>query len=155
MSKIVAILLAGFVSGALDLLSAFASYVSQGATVEGILKYIASGIVGPTAPQGGIAMACFGLFMHFALTTAMAAIFMIAAMKINFLTTRTWVAAVIYGVITWAAMVYFVVPFSAVAGWNLPHGWSIVSGLLAHVFYIGVPIAHITEFALRDPKRLA
>lgn len=150
MRKVTAILLAGFVSGALDILAAFASYVSQGATVEGILKYIASGVLGPTAMQGSIAVAWLGLAFHFALTTVMAAIFLFAALKIKILTTRPWLAGGVYGVITWAVMVYIVVPTSGAPGWKLPQDWNIVSGLMAHIFYVGVPIAHITQFGLRD-----
>ena len=151
----VIVLLGGLVSGALDILSAFASYVAQGATVEGILKYIASGLVGPAAMQGGIAMAWLGLLIHFALTTIMAAIFMMAAVKISSLASRTWLTGGLYGVITWAAMVYVVVPVSGVTGWKLPQGWSIVSGLLAHIFYVGIPIAQITQYGLRNSDKSA
>jgi uncharacterized membrane protein YagU involved in acid resistance len=150
MRKLTAILLAGFVSGALDILSAFASYVSQGATVEGILKYIASGVLGPTAMQSGAAVAWLGLALHFALTTIMAAIFLFTALKIKLLTTRPWFAGSVYGVITWAVMVYVVVPLSGAPSWKLPQDWNIVSGLLAHIFYVGVPIAHITQSGLRN-----
>ena len=149
MRKTVAIALAGLVSGALDLVAAFASYSTQGATVEGILKYIASGVVGPAAMQGGMAMAGLGLLFHFALTTGMAAVFLGAALKLRALSAQPWLWGSIYGVLTWVAMVYVIVPLSAVPGWNLPHGWAIVSGLLAHIFYVGVPIAHITHRGLR------
>ena len=152
MKKLFTIILGGVVAGTLDILSAFASYTSQGATVEGILKYVAGGVVGPAAMQGGIAMAWLGLLIHFALTTIMAAIFMYAALKKNFLTTHAWLSGSIYGVITWVVMVYIAVPLSAVVGWKLPTGWNIVSGLLAHIFYVGVPIAHITRFGLRDEE---
>jgi hypothetical protein len=150
MNKTSTIVVAGLLTGTLDILSAFASYVAQGATVEGILKYIASGLVGSTALQGGIAFAWLGLLLHYALTTGMAAVFMLVAQRINVLTTRPWVTGSIYGVITWAVMVYVVVPLSSVKGWNLPQGWNIVSGLLAHVFYVGIPIAHLTRYSLRS-----
>jgi len=152
MRKTAAIIVGGALTGTVDILAAFASYVSQGATVEGILKYIASGVLGPTAMQGGIATALLGLLFHFALTTGMAAIFMLAALKLNTLTKRPWLAGCIYGVITWAAMVYIVVPLSAVTGWKLPLGWSIVGGLLSHIFYVGIPIAHITRYSLRTAE---
>jgi len=148
MKKSVAIILAGVTAGALDIVAAFASYVSQGATVEGILKYIASGAIGPAAMQGGIAIAWLGVLVHFSITTVMAAVFMYAAIKINILTTRPWLAGTLYGFVTWAIMVYIAVPLSATVGWKLPTGWNIVSGLLGHIFYVGIPIAHITRAAL-------
>lgn len=149
MRRIQTLVLAGFVAGALDMLAALASYVSQGATVDGILKYIASGLLGAAAMQGGMAVAALGLLFHFALTTGMAAVFLLAALRFPALTLRPWLWGTIYGVLTWLAMVYVVVPLSAVPGWKLPQGWSIVSGLLSHIFYVGVPIAHITQYGLR------
>jgi len=152
MRRIVAIVVAGLVAGALDILAAFASYVSQGATVEGILKYIASGLLGASALQGGMAMVWLGLLCHFVLTTGMATVFLLAAQRLRALTVHPWLWGSVYGVLTWVAMVYVVVPLSGVVGWKLPEGWSIVSGLLSHIFYVGVPIAHITQWGLRGPN---
>lgn len=144
------IVLAGMVSGGLDILAAFASYTAQGATVEGILKHIASGLLGPAAMQGGVVFAWVGLLCHFLLATAMAAIYFVAAQKHRALTAHPWPWGSIFGVLTWVAMVFVVVPLSAVTGWKLPQGWSIVGGLLAHIFYVGVPIAHIVQYGLRN-----
>lgn len=149
MRKTVAILLAGLVTGVIDIVAAFASYSTQGATPEGVLKYIASGVVGASAMQGGAGTAALGLLFHLLLTTGMAAVFVAAALKLPALAERPWLWGTVYGVLTWAAMVYVVVPLSGVPGWKLPQGWAIVSGLLSHVFYVGVPIAHITRHALR------
>lgn len=153
MRRVSTMVLAGLVAGTLDILAAFASYVSKGATVEGILKYIASGLFGAAAMQGGTAMVWTGLLCHFALTTAMAAIFLGAALKYGALLDRPWLWGSVYGLLTWVAMVYVVVPLSAVPGWKLPEGWSIVSGLMSHIFYVGVPIAHIAQYGLRDMRR--
>lgn len=144
------IVVAGLVSGAVDILGAFASYTAQGATVQGILKYIASGLLGPSAMQGGVGIAGVGLLCHFLLTMGMAAIYLAAARKLPMLATQPWRWGSVYGVLTWIAMVFVVVPLSAVAGWKLPQGWSIVGGLLAHIFYVGVPIAHIVQHGLRE-----
>jgi hypothetical protein len=143
------IAVAGLVSGAVDILGALASYTAQGATVQGILKYIASGLLGPSAMQGGVEVAAVGLLCHFLLTTAMAAIYLAAAQRLRILATQPWWWGGVYGVLTWIAMVFVVVPLSGVAGWKLPQGWSIVGGLLAHIFYVGVPIAHIVQHGLR------
>ncbi|RZJ10477.1 MAG: hypothetical protein EOP39_08690 [Rubrivivax sp.] len=151
MRKTAAILIAGFVAGAVDLLGALASYTSKGATVDGILKYIATGLVGPSAMQGGAGMVALGLACHFGLTILMAAAFVAASLKISDLTRRPWLWGTVYGVITWAVMVYVAVPMSGVPGWKLPQGWDIVSGLLAHIFYVGVPIAFIAQWGLREP----
>jgi hypothetical protein len=143
---------AGTVSGAVDILAALASYTAQGATVQGVLKYIASGLLGPAAMQGGAEIAWVGLACHFLLTTAMAAIYLFAARKLPLLAIQPWRWGSVYGVLTWLAMVFVVVPLSGVTGWKLPQGWSIVGGLLSHIFYVGVPIAHIVQFGLRGSR---
>lgn len=143
MRRASAIVVAGLVSGTLDILSAFASYTAQGATVQGILKYIASGLLGPAAMQGGLGVAGVGLLCHFFLTTAMAAVYGVAAHQRRGLANRPWLWGSLYGALTWVAMVFIVVPLSGVPGWKFPVGWNIVGGLLAHIFYVGVPIAHI------------
>ena len=149
MRRFTPILLAGLVTGALDIVSAFASYATQGFTPDGILKYIASGLVGPTAMKGGAEMVALGLLCHLGLTTAMAAIFLFAAQRFSALVARPWFWGLVYGFLTWVGMVYVVVPLSGAPGWKLPQGWAIVSGLMAHFFYVGVPIAHITQWGLR------
>lgn len=155
MHRTLTIILAGLVAGALDILAAFASYTAQGATVQGILTYIASGLLGPGAMQGGVTVAWVGLACHFLLTTAMAACYLAAAHRLRALATHPWLWGSVYGVLTWAAMVYVVVPLSGVTSWKLPHGWSIVGGLLAHIFYVGVPIAHIVRHGMRDAQPTA
>lgn len=149
------IVAAGMASGTVDILAALASYTAQGATVQGILKYIASGLLGPAAMQGGMETAWVGLACHFLLTTAMAAIYLFAARQFKSLATQPWAWGGVYGVLTWLAMVFVVVPLSGAPGWKIPQGWSIIGGLLAHIFYVGVPIAHIVRLGLRDSRPTA
>ena len=153
-----AIIVAGLVTGTLDILSAFAGYVPHGATVTGILKFIASGLIGPGALKGGDAIAVLGLATHYALATAMAATYVGAALKAPMILSRPWVYGIVYGVLTYIAMAFIIVPHSGVSGWKLPHGWDIVSGLLAHCLFVGTPIAHFARFYLTSdtgPKAAA
>jgi hypothetical protein len=146
-----AILWGGLVAGTLDILSAFASYVPHGATELGILKYVASGLIGPGAMKGGDAVALLGLGVHFGLTTIMAAVFVAAAIKLPWLLARPWLWGCAYGLLTYVLMVYIIVPHSGALGWKLPVGWDIVSGLWAHFFFVGTPIAHIAKHFLQEP----
>jgi hypothetical protein len=150
-----AIILASFTAGALDLLSAFASYVPDGASVTGVLHYIASGLIGARAMTGGISTAALGLAAHFALTTAMAAIYFAVASRAPAILARPWLFGCLFGLITYVAMVYVVVPYSGVSGWDLPKGWPIVSGVLAHCFFVGAPIAHYAKHFLAPPHAVA
>ena len=137
-----AVLLGGLIAGTLDILSAFASYVPNGATEVGILHYIASGLIGKEAAEaGGAGTAALGLAVHYALTLTMALIFVLAAKAAPALARNPWISGPLYGVLVYGAMTYLIVPHSRVAHWALPHGWSIVGGLMAHCLYVGLPIA--------------
>lgn len=148
MKTILAILIGGVIAGALDILSAFASYIpnGEGTTVTSILQYIACGVIGPEqAFAGGTATALMGLAFHFGLTIGMAVVFVFAARFVPLLLTYEWIAGVVFGIATYVVMVYVIVPNSNVPGWTPAEGWNIVAGLMAHIFYVGLPIALIAK----------
>jgi hypothetical protein len=126
-------------------LSAFASFVPHGASVIGILQYLASAVIGARAFTGGAATAVLGLAVHFSLTTAMAGAFVLAARRIPSLLQWPWVSGPCYGIVLCVFMGHVAVPLSAVANWNPPAGWDLVGALLAHSFYVGLPIAFIAR----------
>ena len=76
--NLTAILLGGFVAGAIDISYAIIANLARVAP-EKVLQSVASGLLGRAAYQGGAATASLGLFLHFAMTIAMAAIFVAAA----------------------------------------------------------------------------
>jgi hypothetical protein len=151
MKILIAIVLGGLTAGALDILSAFATYVPRGATEMGILQYIASGALGPGAMDGGWRSAAIGLGAHFALTLAMAAVFALASLVLPVVARAAWITGPIYGVIVYAAMTYLIVPHSAVENWKPAEGWALVGGLMAHIFYVGLPIALIARAFIGAP----
>jgi len=146
------IAVAGVATGLIDLLGAFSTYVPKGATELGVLKYIASGILGAAALHGGPAIAGVGFVVHCGLTTLMAALYFAAATAVRGLNRWPWLSGAVYGVLTFVAMVYVAVPLSAAPGWKYPGGWDIVSGLLAHIFYVGIPISHVARYCLIRSK---
>jgi hypothetical protein len=147
-----AILLGGLVAGALDLLSAFATLTSKTVTEIGILQYVASGLIGPSAFTGGTPTALLGVAVHFGLTLIMAAVFVLAAAIAPMLLRRPWLWGLIYGVITYLVMTRIAAPLSA-ADWKIPQGWAVVAGLMAHCFYVGVPIAFIARYFISADAR--
>ena len=155
MKYVIAILVGGFAAGALDILSAFATYVPHGATVGGILRFIASGLLGAAALKGHGLEAAAGLAIHFSLTTAMAAVYVGTAARLPALLQRPWLSGWAYGVLIYVAMTYAIVPMSAVAGWKPATGWALVGGILAHGMYVGVPITHAARRFLASGNRAA
>jgi uncharacterized membrane protein YagU involved in acid resistance len=146
MRKIWATVLGGAAAGFLDHMSALASLVPHGTSALSIHQYLASAVIGPTAAfAGGWATALFGLCVHFSLTTLMAGIFVVASQRFPALLRQPWLSGPAYGVLIYFVMNYVAVPLSAAPNWKLPQGWAIVGGLLAHCFYVGLPIAAIAR----------
>ncbi len=154
MKVVVAIILGGLLAGALDITSAFVTYVPHGATETGILHFIASGLIGKAAMSGGAATAILGLCVHFGLTTLMAALFVTASLWFEGLRRTPWISGIAYGLVIYATMTYIAVPLSAVASWTPATGWAMVGGILVHCTYVGLPIALITRQMLRSEDSL-
>jgi len=139
----VCILTGGFAAGALDYLSACATLIPRGIPALGMLQYIASGAIGQHAFSGGLATAVLGLAVHFSLTILMAAIYVLASLRMPKLLARPWTAGVVYGAAVCMAMNYIAVPLSLVPHWKAPTGWDLVGAFLASCLYVGVPIASL------------
>lgn len=146
-----AILLGGFAAGTADIISAIGN---RGKPLL-VLQYIASGLIGPSAREGGWLTGAAGLAVHFGLTTIMAALFVLAARRWTVLWRNPWPAGFIYGALLYGAMFYFIVPhLSAASGWKTPEGpWRNLGAAMGHGFFVGVPIASIARHFLGRSDR--
>lgn len=141
LKSVICVLAGGLTAGALDLLSACATFIPRGVPASGMLQYVASGAIGQRAFSGGILTAALGVAVHFSLTTLMAAIYVLTSLRIPSLLARPWTAGVVYGAAVCVVMNYIAVPLSLVAHWKAPAGWDLVGAFLASCLYVGVPIA--------------
>ncbi|HET7676167.1 MAG TPA: hypothetical protein VFL54_11640 [Gammaproteobacteria bacterium] len=78
-----------------------------------ILRFIAGGLLGRAALQGGTAVELLGLFLQWGMSLIIAAIFVIAALRLRWMTERWVVAGLAYGVVVFAVMNYVVIYLSA------------------------------------------
>ncbi|HET9819481.1 MAG TPA: hypothetical protein VFP92_09985 [Rhodanobacteraceae bacterium] len=78
-----------------------------------ILRFIAGGVQGKVALQGGAASAWLGLLLQWGMSLLIAAIFVVAALRLRWLTTRPILAGLAYGVVVFFVMNYVVMFFSA------------------------------------------
>jgi hypothetical protein len=140
-----AIFLGGFAAGAADIISA----IGRGKPL-GVLQYIASGLIGPSAFNGGWLTGAAGLAVHFGLTTIMAVLFVLAARHWPVLWRNPWLAGIVYGALLYGAMFYVIVPYlSAASGWKTPEGpWRNLGAAMGHGFFVGVPIACLARHFL-------
>jgi len=92
----------------------------------------------------------FGLLLHFILATIIAAIYYTAARNVRLLVDRAVPFGIAYGLVTYGVMNYVVMPLSAIGrtGGGGPL-YITITGILVHMFLIGLPIALITRRGLR------
>lgn len=152
-SPFTAILLAGFVAGTIDIGSAC---LINGLSPVVILHAIASGALGKSSYAGGFGTAGLGLLLQWAMSLAIAAIFVLAAQTLPAL-SRLWLAAgLAYGVGIFVVMSFVVVPLSN--AYPKPHGMppmtNIAENLLAMLLF-GTIVAWFARAATPDVRKLA
>jgi len=145
------IVIAGLVAGALDISYAFIIWGLRGVTPIRIGQSIASGLLGrEAAVAGGTAIGLFGLLLHFTMATIIAAIYYFAARNIRMLVDRAVPFGIAYGLATYGVMNYVVLPLSAIgAVGDSGPAYIRITGVLVHMFLIGLPIALFTRKDLR------
>lgn len=144
-----AMLGAGLVAGVLDIVNAIAFWrLYAGTSATTILQSVAAGLLGKDAFAGGAATAAFGLVLHLLIMCAMAAIYGLAARRWRWMLARPVAAGLAYGVLTWAAMNYAVVPLSRASAPPFILPW-FIDGLLAHLVLVGLLFAFVARASLR------
>jgi hypothetical protein len=132
-----AIALTGLIIGAMDITSAIIITLLRGGTIMRLMQFIASGLLGREAFQGGLPIAFLGLALHFVIAFGLVTVFYFARGKIAFLRNYPVPSGIIYGLIVFAVMNLIVLPLSAAAPRHSLSGDLIQIGI--HMFVIGLP----------------
>ncbi len=141
------ILVGGLAAGLLDILNAIIFWrLYSGTSAVRILQSVAAGVQGKTAFAGGAASAGLGLALHFFIMCAMAAAYWFACRRWPAIITRPVASGVAYGLLTWIAMNYAVVPLSRASSPPFILSW-FVDGLLAHVLLVGLLFAFTARWS--------
>lgn len=115
-NPLMATLVGGLAAGAIDILYAIFANMPRGVSPERVLQSVASGLLGRSAYDHGAATAVLGLVLHFAMTIAMAAIFVAAARSIVPVRQHLVAFGLAYGAFIYFAMRWVVVPLSRFPG---------------------------------------
>ena len=140
-----AILVGGLIAGVLDI--AFActfAYVRADVPPAAVGRFIASGLVGSSAKDGGAAIVALGFALHFVIALGAATVFVLASRAIPWMTRRPLIAGPIFGACVYLFMNFVVRPLSHVPPWK----WNAVgvpADLASHVFFVGTVIALATR----------
>ena len=135
-----AILWGGLVAGILDAVDGVIAFGTQGLNPIQVLQYIASGALGPSAFQGGLATAALGALFHFSIAWVVAAVFVLAARQLEILKTHSVPTGLLYGAAVYFVMNYLVLPLSAVAASTF-HIGLFLNGVIGHALFVGLPIS--------------
>ena len=131
---------AGVLAGAFDLTFAFVFYGRQGASPERILRFIASGALGPAAFTQGSWTMLLGATLHFLIALCAAFVFYLASRRLPVLTRRPLWSGAAFGVAMYVAMHFIVVPLSRVH-FRLPPLHDVIGELFSHILLFGMVIA--------------
>lgn len=146
-SILAAILVGGLVAGTLDI---GAAMLISGQSMAFILQFIASGVLGPASFEGGTGTVVLGALLQWTMSLIIAAIFVLASLKLPVLRRRWVVSGLAFGVVTYFVMTYVVVPLSAVGG-----GWhfSLMPFLknLSAMLTFGLIVAGFARLYLKPP----
>ena len=102
-----------------------------------LMQFIASGLFGKQAFQGGLSIAALGLALHFLIAFGLVTVFFFASCKLAFLRQYPASSGIIYGLIVFAVMNLIVLPLSAAAARHSLSGDLIQIAI--HMFVIGLP----------------
>src|SRR5688572_26710958 len=141
----VAILLGGLIAGTLDILYAIGFSAMRGTPPPRLLQFVASGMLGSASFEGGTATAMLGLLLHYLMMLLIAAIFYGLSRQLPFLAPKPVLWGPVFGFLVYWVMNLVVIPLSAT-----PNHWRFIplafaTGILVHMFFIGLPIAYISR----------
>jgi hypothetical protein len=140
------ILLGGLIAGTLDMTAAcISAWLRAGVTPARVMRFIASGLLGPSALSGGAKVAALGLVLHYVIATGATAVFYFASRKLKFLIEHPVVWGILYGIPVYVFMNFIVLPLSAVPRRGGQPLSSHIIGLLILMFCIGLPISLIVR----------
>lgn len=132
----------GLLTGTLDAIGAL--LWSYGTSPAIIFKYIASGVFGKAAFNGGWGMVWAGLFFHYLIAYSFSTVFFILYPAIIRVLKNKYITAVVFALITWLITNLVIVPLSQI-GWRSMSITHILVGFGILIFTIGLPIALICD----------
>jgi uncharacterized membrane protein YagU involved in acid resistance len=140
LTNLQAVFWGGLIAGILDAVDGVIAYATRGLNPIQVLQYIASGALGQSAFQGGLATVALGAAFHFSIAWVAAAVFVLATQRFAILTTNAVPAGLLYGAAVYFFMNYLVLPLSAVAATTL-HPGLFLNGVIGHALFVGLPIS--------------
>ena len=150
------IVLGGLAIGILDFLDATIFFMAySGAAFPGVWQGVAAGLLGrDAAVAGGWNAATLGIFLHFVVAFAVAAVYFLGTRITDFLVRHPIISGLTYGVIVNFVMQWVVIPLSNAGGPTpAPFRWPVfLNSVIGHAFVVGLPVALIASWSAAKRK---
>jgi len=140
-----AILFGGLIAGILDITAASVNiWLNSGRGPISTFQSVTGGLYGAETFKGGYETAAIGLALHFFIATTWAAVYYLLSRKLKFMVSQAILSGVLYGIAVWLFMYLVVLPLSAwkTSTYSIK---SVLTGILIHIFCVGLPIALIVR----------
>jgi hypothetical protein len=131
------ILIAGLTCGVLDGLSAVA--LAKGRWRR-VFQFVASGILGPGAQQGGVGVAWVGIALHFLVALSATTIYYFVSRRVPILIDHALLFGILYGVAIHFFMTFVAIPMSRTGSRPLVLR-AFLMQLAVHMIVVGPTIA--------------
>jgi hypothetical protein len=105
-----------------------------------VWQYIASGVLGTAAFEGGFATALIGLFFHLIISFVIAGVFILSAGRIPLLRRYAIAGSLLYGFGVFIVMNMIVTPLSAAPPVPAPTLPWLIEAILEHTLLVGLPL---------------
>ncbi|MEO5947718.1 MAG: hypothetical protein ABIP79_12950 [Chitinophagaceae bacterium] len=140
-----AILKTTLIAGTLDIIAAcLQAYLVKETMPAVVLKFIASGVYGKTAFEGGYEMMAIGLFFHFVIAFACTVIFFFLYPKLNFLKHSILLNSLLIALSAWTVTTQIIIPASKIQPGVFNLGKALIAaGIL--FLCIGLPVSWFTK----------
>jgi hypothetical protein len=145
------VLLGGFLAGLVDFIYPTVTTVMAGGPWTRPWKGVASGLLGPSAHQGGLEMVALGAGLHWFINIVAAFVLYGVVRKLRFLPRQWLVLAVIHGIAVLLAMNYVILPLSAIGRGIYPLDQLHVHAFW-HIVLVGLPVGYFVARALRKSE---
>jgi hypothetical protein len=139
--RVRAIVAGGLAVAVLDAVDALVAYkLAYGMSPVVVYQFVASGLLGKAAFDGGATSALLGLAVHLLVAFTAAAVFVLASERLAGLRRRAVGWGLLFGVGVFAVMNLVVVPLSRI-GASVPPLPLVANGILGHALLVGLPVA--------------
>lgn len=143
------ILLGGCCAGLADFIYPTVKTVAAGGSWMRPWKGVASGLLGPTAHEGGLGIVAVGIALHFFICLVAAALLYALVSRMKWIPRHWFVLGILYGIAFLAVMNYVILPLSAI-GRSLYPLESMHVTVFWHTLLIGWPTAFFVSRAVKQ-----